>query len=89
MARVMTKDPRAVLDYQFDWSAWLGADTITAHAVTVTAGLTVTSTTASATAVTVWLSGGTVGAEYTVTCHIQTAGGREDDRSIVLAIWER
>ena len=34
MPRNFTKDPDAVLDYEFDWSAWLGTDTIATHTVT-------------------------------------------------------
>lgn len=87
------KDPNAVLDYTIDWTAWLpGSDTIT------NATWTVQSTAAGAVVVedvavanhssTVWLSGGVVGEKYTVTNHITTAGGRQDDRSIVISIKE-
>jgi hypothetical protein len=89
MARGFTKDPDAVLDYEWDWSAWLGADTIASHTVTADSGLTVDSSAKTATAVTVWLSGGTVGASYNVTCHIVTAAGREDDRTIGITVQER
>jgi hypothetical protein len=89
MPRSFTHDPDAVLDYEFDWSAWLGADTITSHTVTAAAGLTVDSTTATATAVTAWLSGGSVGASYAVACHIVTAAGREDDRTVTISVLER
>jgi hypothetical protein len=89
MAHRHTKDPSAILDYQFDWSAWLVADTITAHTVTAEDGLTVDSTTASTTAVTAWVSGGTVGETYELTCHITTADGRQDDRTLHIAVRER
>jgi hypothetical protein len=91
MASTFTKDPDAVLDYQFDWSDWLtDGDTIQDASVTATAGLTVApDLTVTATAVTCWLSGGTAGLDYTVTCHIETAGGRVDERSIKVQVRER
>jgi hypothetical protein len=88
MARSFGKDPDAVLDYQFDWSAWLAGDTIASHAVTVPTGLTLVSSSNSSTAVTVWLSGGVAGVSYPVTCHIVTAAGREDDRTITIVARE-
>lgn len=89
MADTFVKDPDAVLDYEWDWSAWLGADTIADHTVVAAAGLTVDSSTATSTAVTAWLSGGSVGASYLVTCHVVTAAGREDDRSLQIVVEER
>ena len=89
MPRNFTKDPDAVLDYEFDWSAWLGTDTIATHTVTAPAGLTVDSTEATTTTVTMWLSGGTDGASYAVTCHIVTAAGREDDRTATITMQSR
>lgn len=88
---VYTKDPAAELDYKFDWSDWLPAgDTIQDASVTATAGLTVApDLTVTATAVTCWLSGGTAGLDYTVTCHIETAAGRVDERSIKIQVRER
>ena len=89
MARNFVKDPDAVLDYEWDWSAWLGTDTIASHTVTAATGLTVDSSTATSTAVTAWLSGGSVGASYAVTCHVVTAAGREDDRTVTVTVMER
>ena len=88
---VYIKDPQAELDYKFDWSNWLtDGDTIQDASVTATAGLTVApNPTVSTTAVTCWLSGGTAGLDYTVTCHIETAGGRVDERSIKVQVRER
>lgn len=79
-----TKDPSAVLDYTEDWTAWLAGDTITAVAVTATAGITVNSTTNTTTTATVWLAGGTPPLAYTITFHVTTAAGRQDDRSITI-----
>ena len=89
MPRSFVKDPNAVLDYEWDWSAWLGTDTIASHTVTAATGLTVDSSTATSTAVTAWLSGGSVGASYAVTCHVVTAAGREDDRTVTVTVMER
>lgn len=89
MADSFLKDPSAILDYQFDWSDWLGTDTISSHTVTASAGLTVTTSTATATAVTAWLSGGTAGQAYTVTNRIVTVGGRTDERSMSIQVLDR
>lgn len=93
MPRSFLKDDSAVLDYQWNWAGerpWLvNGDTIVSHTITADAGLTVDSSTATSTAVTVWLSGGTVGATYSVTCHIVTAAGREDDRTMTFTMQPR
>jgi hypothetical protein len=67
------KGPTEILDYIFDWKAWLGSDTIASATVTADTGLTVVSTTYSTTSVTTWISGGTVDTDYVVTCTIVTA----------------
>lgn len=53
-----TKDPQAVLDYNVDWSTWLGTDTIASSVWTVEAGLTKDSDSKTTTIATVMLSGG-------------------------------
>jgi hypothetical protein len=91
-SNVFSKDPNAVLDWRFDWSGWLAdAETITSHTVTAATGLTVDSslTTDDDTSVTAWLSGGTAGTRYTVTCHIVTSASRADDRLINVDVRER
>lgn len=82
-------DPDAVLDYIWDWSAWLDSDTISTATTTADTGITIDSTTNTTTAVTVTLSGGTAGENYDVTVHITTAGGLEDDRTIRIQVRER
>lgn len=84
-----SKDPNSVLDYAVDWSAWLGTDTIATATWTVPTGLTKASDSATTTVATVWLSGGTVGTEYSVNCRITTAGGRTEDQTLVFYIRER
>ncbi len=99
------KDPDAVLDWVFDWKAetnqgkasvgdWLDGDVgeiITSYTVTVDAGLTKDSDSRvyTNTAVQVWLSGGTAGQDYDVTCSIETSEGRKDDRTITIRVRER
>lgn len=95
------KDPSAVLDYVFDWKAlthergssdWLASgETITSRTVTVDAGITKDSDalTDSATSVTVWLSGGTAGNDYRVTCRITTSSSRTDERTITIQARDR
>ena len=96
MPSLFIKDPDAVLDYKFDWAAstngngdsdWLASgETISSHTVTVSTGLTKDSSsiTDTNTSVTVWLSGGTADADYTVTCQIVTSASRTDERSITI-----
>lgn len=103
MTTVYVKDPDAVLDYVFDWAGvtngsdnakvdWLSSgETITTHTVTVSAGLTKDSDELinSNTSVRAWLSGGTAGIDYTVTCRVTTNQGRTDDRTITVSVLER
>ncbi len=84
-----TKDPDAVVDFAINWASWLGTDTISTATWTVPAGLTKASEENTTTIATVWLSGGTVGTDYTVACRIVTAGGRTDDRSLTIRVRAR
>ena len=83
-----TKDPQEKLDYQFDFSPWLGADTISGSPVVVAPGATVTTPSPSAASgvVTFWLMGGTAGSTVIVTCTVTTAAGRTLERSASLYI---
>lgn len=91
MATSYRKDPHAVLDYTFDWSAWLTplGDTISTVTWLPDAGLTVVSSSNSTTTATAFISGGTVDTNMNLTCRITTTGGRTDDRTIVLKIVNR
>ena len=88
-----THDPDAVLDYEFDWTAWLKeGDTITAASWAVTGAdeaLVVDDESNTTTTTKVWLSGGTAGVTYRATCHVTTAGGRQDDRTLMVRVAER
>lgn len=77
------KDPDSTVDYQIDWSQWLGgSDTILTSTWQVPTGLTYESDSRTTTTTTVWVSGGTVGAVYPLTCRVTTAQGRITDRTI-------
>jgi hypothetical protein len=84
------KDPQAVLDYSFDWTAYLTpiADTLESVGFTVSSGAVDQSGFAGAVA-TAWVSGGVIGTVITLTCHIVTTGGRTDERSVYIKIKER
>jgi hypothetical protein len=84
------KDPNAVLDFEWDWTAWLAsAETISTVTITPATGITVDSHTNTNTTVTAWLSGGTAGVGYAVLCHITTSQARTDDRTIYVICQDR
>jgi len=90
----MLKDPDATLPFTVDWSAWLAAEQDTADTATWTVpdGLTQETEPAPNLAngkATVWLSGGTAGRGYTVTCRLTTTGGRTDERNIGISVRNR
>jgi hypothetical protein len=87
---VITKDPDEVLDYTFDWAAYLlpTTDTIVSASF-LSSGVVVDSTANTGTDATAFVSGGTVGISASVTCTINTAQGRIVQRSIFLKIKER
>jgi len=90
MSDYFYKDPDAVLDYVFDWSDWLETgETISSHTVTALTGITKDSDAESSGLVTVWLSAGTAGKEYTVACEIVTSSLRTDERTIRIMVKER
>lgn len=85
------KDPDATLDYPFDWSKWLAVvgDTIASVTWLLDASLTKVSSSFTAVTATVFISGGVIGTLCPVTCRIVTAGGRTEDRTIMLRIVAR
>jgi len=101
MPDTFIKDPDAVLDYKFDWKAltngtgtsdWLQtAETIASHTIDADTGITVASSALSDanTSVTVWLSGGTAGTDYSVRCEVVTSGARTDERTMTIQCRER
>ena len=101
----IVKDPDAVLPYSINWASadgtndgtsadtgWLQSDTISTSTWSITgpdALLVEDSESESTTVTTIVLSGGTANRNYTVTNHIVTAAGYEDDRSITVKMQER
>jgi len=83
------KAPHAALDYQADWSAWLGDDIILSSTWIVPEGIMKKSDTHTGTAATIWLSGGVDGKDYPIINRIITAGGRTDDRTILIRVRNR
>jgi hypothetical protein len=85
--RTFAKDPEAILNYTIDWSQWLGSDTIqTSTWPTITAGITMASSSNSTTTATIKVSGGTDGSDYDLTNRIVTAGGLTDERTIRIQV---
>lgn len=84
------KDPADVLDYSLDWSDQLAlvtpADTISAVQWTLPTGLTAGAQIHANGIATTWISGGTAGTDYTVTCRMTTAGGRVLERNVGLYV---
>lgn len=89
------KDPQAVLDYGWRWQPkWIpDGDTIVVSTWTVSGPDNLLTTAdpqiLDSNQTVVWLSGGTVDADYTVTNHIETQNGRKDDRSFVVHVTQR
>lgn len=84
------KDPQAVLDYKIDWTAWMPVNDkiVESSYESSDSELVVDDSLFDDFTTTVWLSGGVAGERYTVTNHIVTEDGREDDRSIVIVCKE-
>ena len=84
------KDPDAILDYGFDWSDWLASgETLTASTWTVPAGISEGANQRDDTSVLIWLSGGTVGESYLISCKIVTSDSRTDERSFTIIVEEQ
>ena len=83
-----SKQPAEVLDYEFDYRAWLldRTDTITTASVQADAGLTVGAVTQASGIVRVFLSGGTDKQQYKVTATVVTAGGRTKQAEFLLRV---
>lgn len=76
------------LDFGFNWSLWLGEDTIASStwSVSNSSAVTVDASTNDTTSTTVWLVGGTVAEYATVTNRIVTAAGRIAERSFPVSV---
>lgn len=91
--RRIIKDPADKLDYRYDFTEFLAesgdGDTIASFTLSVPAGITEESSSNTTTEVIVWLSGGTLDAEYDIDCTITTALGREVSRILPLVMMDR
>ena len=83
------KDPQSVLDYGFDWSDWLDADTIDTSVWTADDGITIDSESETTTTTTVWLSGGTAGKTYRLVNKVVTTAGRTEERTLNVTLMNR
>lgn len=86
----VNKDPDSRLDFVVDWEQWLPSDDfIASAAASVQSGLVLHLQTWTSTQHAIWVSGGTVGNQYTVTSRIETNGGRIDERTFNVRVIER
>lgn len=82
------KDGNATKDYTLTWATELGNDLIIGSTWTPEVGITVVDNSFTNTTTTVRVSGGTPGVEYSVVNHITTAGGMQEDETLVFLINE-
>lgn len=87
--RRFDKDPDSTVDFGFDWSDWLVDDTIASSTWTLQTGLTAGTNSFTDTVTTVWIAGGTAGQQYTAANRITTAGGRTDERTLIITVEQR
>jgi uncharacterized phiE125 gp8 family phage protein len=87
MERLEPKAPTEIRNYSFDWSSFLGTDTITSSDVQVE-GVTLVNDTNDTTSVTVTVSGGLDGTVARILNIITTAGGLEVIELFTLPIME-
>lgn len=90
------KQPVEVLDYQFDFSAWLldradtilGVPTVTVSDLTggSTSPITISDITTSSGVVKFFASGGDTGCRYKITCTIATAGARVKQAEMIITV---
>ena len=73
MPKSFTKAPGEKLDYQEDWSDWLGTETIASSSWDVPSGLTGTDSSNDSDTTTIFLSGGSIGGTYMVRNVITTS----------------
>jgi len=91
--KTFTKDPNSQLDYQWDFTDWLGEDTIATAVFTSTGTITINpdDVTIDGALVTAWLvGGGPEGTHEIVTCRVTTASNppRIDDKSALFIMKE-
>lgn len=91
MPSIFDKDPQAILPYLVQWGDWLAGDTIATSTWTLPDGITKDSDSHTTSTSTIWLSGGTAGAEYELVNHIVTNSDppKEEDRTITIIMRHR
>lgn len=82
-------DPQAVQDYAINWGTLLtgdGESALSSSAWTSSSppGCTVSSSTATSTVTTIWVTGGKPGQTYSFTNRITTPAGRTHERTIFI-----
>ncbi len=85
-------DPQARLDYTWDWTPWLVAgETITTATLTASGPVAAGAPTITGGKVTAWITSTAPSAAgpASVSCHIVTSAGREDDRTWSLYVTNR
>lgn len=92
---VFEKDPDSVLDYSIDWSLWLadGVEVDMSSWVieenTDASPLSINSDQNTASATTVYLSGGKAGEDYCVINTIETSVGTTQEQTLIIRIEEK
>ena len=84
-------DPQGLTDYVINWATLLMGDSETALSssvwrTSVPPGLTISSSTATATLAIAWVSGGKAGTTYGLTNRITTPAGRTHERTIYIPV---
>ena len=84
------KDPDETLDYQFDWTEFIGTDTIASQSTVVTdATLLASAIDAANKKVNLRISGGAIGVPASIENTITTASGQIAQRTAKLKIAQR
>jgi hypothetical protein len=84
---VPPKDPLDVAAYSFNWASFLAAgETIVSATITVPTGITATTPVINGQVVNFYLSGGTAGDAYLISCFIQTNLPDAAKRSFTLQV---
>jgi hypothetical protein len=83
---ILNKDSSENINIDVSWEDWLGSDIITASTWLIPNPLIGAGQSNTSTSATVWISGGVLGAFYTVANSVTTASGRSTKRTIVVRI---
>lgn len=92
MTKIIRMDPNSRRDFVVDWSAFLqagGGDVLFTATWTADPGITILTTppyapSTTASLATVWLTGGTPGTNYRITCRATTVLGRIVDYTFII-----